>query len=459
MTKFTTWVSAASSLLILATAGPAIGQNPQSSLMAPSSQSQVLDLRDRESVTVFSETGYRGRSEHFDSNDRRLDDNTIGNDGVNSVRVSRGCVVTLYEHFDYQGQSVRLDRSVEDMGRTRLGLREVSSLKVECGLTGGGGFDDGDDDGWGDDPWSDGDDRDDGDDSDEDDRQDRRELGDRKGALLFSETEYRGRFQFFRTSENDLARLRIGDDSVSSVKVAAGCRLTLFAKPDFSGERAEVSENLPHLRGLAIGADTASSLMVECSKGSVGARRGVTLFADSKFRGKSEQFFDDERRLSESSLGANRVGSVQVAPGCRATLHSRADFRGPSVTLTKDTLTLVGSSIGPDNAASLRVECRGSAASNGDELPFGSGVALYDRSHFQGPGMRVRTDVARLSDTAVGSDTVSSIRIAPGCEALLFDDASFRGRSVRLSESVEDLDRTPVRSNALSSIRVRCRNR
>ncbi|MEM8930701.1 MAG: hypothetical protein AAGE94_05970, partial [Acidobacteriota bacterium] len=326
----------------------------------------------------------------------------------------------------------------------RFGAREASSLRVECD---GSSVDDGPDDGWRDD--------DDGDGGGTAEAS--RHLGERRGALLFSDTTFRGRHHYVHRSFADLSPLRVGDDAVSSVRVATGCTLTLFTEPGFGGASTTITGDRATLRGTAVGPDTASSLHVDCGKGRDQAPT-VTAYADSRYRGMHQRFADDVPDLGATRLGDDRLGSLRIDEGCRVVLFADQGFRGRTQHLDEDTPSLVGTPVGPDNASSLRVECR---RPNGDvqieRLDRGAGVLLFDRSRFEGDRTLVRGDVSRLSATSLGNDRVSSIRVAPGCEAWLFSDADFRGRSVRIDTSIDDLDRTPVGSNALSSIRVRCR--
>lgn len=378
-----------------------------------------------DAVILYSRTGYRGTSESFSRDDRRLGDNRIGNDGPVSIRVRRGCRAELYEHYDFEGMRVLVTEDIPDLARTRLGRNEVSSLKVSCGRPAGGG---GDDVNTGSD----------------------RNLGSRKGALVFAESRYHGRFQFFDGPVADLSTTKVGGKSISSFKVADGCRLILFTERDFQGKRMVLRDESQSLRRTQLGPDTASSLIVSCG----GSRRGVSLFADSQFRGKKEELNRDVARLENTSLGKNRLGSLIVPPGCKATLYGQPDFRGASVTLEEDTPHLVGQTVGPDAASSIRVECRRNPGGNTDELPYGSGVVLYERSYFSGQGVPVRRDVA---DLARLDDRVRSIRVAPGCEALLFRDPNYRGRGTEIDRDVADLDSVrSIGNNRLSSIRVRC---
>ncbi|MEO1366786.1 MAG: beta/gamma crystallin-related protein, partial [Acidobacteriota bacterium] len=275
-------------------------------------------------VVLYSEPGFRGRSEAFRRDDGRLGDNRIGNDAASSIEVPWGCRVTLYEHDDFRGRSVELDRSVADLGRTRVGNRRASSLRVSCGRPGGG----------------DGDLRD-------------------GGVVLYEDEDYRGRSEFFEGDVADLRRTRIGSDRVSSIRVARDCRVTLFRDVDFRGRSADFDRDHPDLGRTPLGNDAASSLAVDCrggdwDDGGWGDRGGVTLYSEPYFRGERLGVDRDERSLGRTRIGNDRVRSVRVSRGCQATLYEDDDYRGRSVDLDRDAPSLEGAPVRPGEASSNR---------------------------------------------------------------------------------------------------------
>jgi len=85
------------------------------------------------------------------------------------------------------------------------------------------------------------------------------------------------------------------------------------------------------------------------------------------------------------------------------------------------------------------------------------GVTLYRDSHFRGTSLTLYGDESRLSDTRIGTDALSSIRIPRGCEVVLYRDNNFHGRSLKLYDDESDLGRTSIGNNKASSIKVDCR--
>lgn len=104
-----------------------------------------------------------------------------------------------------------------------------------------------------------------------------------------------------------------------------------------------------------------------------------------------------------------------------------------------------------DNAAANYL--RGGAAQQGGG---GAGVVLYRDNNFRGGSETINHDVADMKGTRIGNDSLSSIRVPPGCRAVLFSDNNFRGNSVVLQGDEAELGRTRVGNDSVSSIEVNC---
>lgn len=83
-------------------------------------------------VEFHTDDNFRGRSQFFAASDPDLRDNPIGNDTISSLKVSTGCVVTLYEDMGYRGRSVRVDTDTPSMDRVGFRNDAVSSFELVC---------------------------------------------------------------------------------------------------------------------------------------------------------------------------------------------------------------------------------------------------------------------------------------------------------------------------------------
>ena len=191
---------------------------------------------------------------------------------------------------------------------------------------------------------------------------------------------------------------------------------------------------------------------------------GVTLYRGPSLTGERLSFDRDVFDLNETSFGARRARSVDVSRGCRATLFAQSGYRGESVVLSGRVEDLGGTALGRDSVGSLRVDCAG-AAGLAQGLPQGSGwspagagrgATLFEDARYEGASESFLTDVPDLSRSRLGARRASSIEVAPGCVAVLFSETGYRGRSTTFREAHDNLRLTDVGNDAASSLRVDC---
>ena len=323
--------------------------------------------------------------------------------------------------------------------------------------------DDGPRDGWGGGPYDEGIYDDDG------------YFGYGDGALLFRDAGLRGRGLRVDRDIPDLGRTPIGNDRLSSIKVARGCWVTLFRDAGFRGERMEVRETVDDLGRTRFGNDRASSLQIDCNRDPMDGHgfRGVVLYRDDGFRGRAEVFEEDDSDLSNNAVGNDRVSSVRVSPGCEVTLFRDNRFRGRSMVVDRDVPSLARSTFGNDAVSSVRVHCGRGGGWGHPDRPGGGrpspirpddggeefGVTAFGDEDFRGSRQSFDQDVPSMKRTQVGNDRMSSVRVARGCRVTLYSDEGYRGRSVTLSGDVSRLTSTPVGNDSVSSMKVDCGRR
>ena len=272
----------------------------------------------RPAVILYREDDFRGVGETFELDDPNLRDNAIGNDAASSLRVAPGCEATLYEHADYGGHSLTLSEDLRTLRGSRLGNDAVSSLRVSCRRPGTGP-------GW---------------------------TGERGSVTLFRDAEFRGASEVLYGDDPNLGDNRIGNDELSSLRVAPGCEVTLYEHADYRGRSATLTEDAWTLLGSGIGNDQVSSLRLSCRGG---AR--VTLYRDDNYRGTGEGFYEGRSSLRSTEIGNDQVSSLRVEPGCRVILYEHDGYRGRSMVVDRDLPTLRGTPVGNDQVSSFEVDC------------------------------------------------------------------------------------------------------
>ncbi len=185
------------------------------------------------------------------------------------------------------------------------------------------------------------------------------------GVTLYRDTEFRGTSVTIHDDVSYLGDTRIGNDSLSSIRVSPGCRVWIYRDANFEGRSVALDRDERELGRTAIGNDQASSLQVNCRGGDAGypggggyERSGVTLYADSEFRGRSVTLDRDESYLGNTAIGNDSVSSIRVPRGCRARLFADSEFRGRSIELDRDENFLGDTAIGNDSVSSIEVRCR-----------------------------------------------------------------------------------------------------
>lgn len=280
-------------------------------------------------ATLFEGLRLTGERITVDRDVFDLNDTPFGARRTNSVDVSRGCRVTLFERSGYRGESLELTEYDNDLGNTRLGRDSVASVRVDCR-------------GAGEPP---------------------------RGVTLYVDSNLSGSSQTFEEDVPDLERTRFGARRASSIEVPDGCMATLFSEPGYQGRSTTFRGNNNKLKNTEVGVDTASSLRVDCGRkprhrppaahpaATATPPPGAKLFRDKKLGGPSEEFRSDVPDLSLTRIGARTASSIQVPSGCRATLFSEPNYQGRSTSFGGDNNELKNTPVGNDAAQSIRVEC------------------------------------------------------------------------------------------------------
>jgi hypothetical protein len=198
--------------------GTAIGPGDLSSMRVTCRQ---LDQQPnaRRQVEFFSGPGYTGKSWATTGDVATFEGTPLGGRDVGSVRVGRGCVVSLHARPDFEGELLVVPDDLTEVPPGRLPRGSIGSAKVDCS----------------------------------------------RGAVTFyTEVNLDGEAHAFDTFERDLAGTPLGTDRARSVRVAPGCWAVVFADPDFRGVSYRVVGAVRDLHQTRVGRDSVSSFKVEC---------------------------------------------------------------------------------------------------------------------------------------------------------------------------------------------------
>ncbi len=238
----------------------------------------------------------------------------------------------------------------------------------------------------------------------------------------------------------------VGNDRISSIQIADGFEVVACQDSGFRGRCEVFTDSVTDLRDIGFNNRISSFRVREPSA------LPVTVFRDTNFGGATfsvgagDVTFQD---LIASSVGNDRISSIQIADGYEVVACQDFRFRGRCEVFTDSALDL--RSIGfNDRISTFRV--RESSTSP---------VTVFRDTNFGGESLSVgEGDVTfqELLASSVGNDRISSIQIADGYEVFACQHGGFGGVCETFTGSVFDLREIRINgvnfNNTISSLRV-----
>ena len=153
-------------------------------------------------VTIFEHFNFEGRSQVLAKGRYALEEISIGNDALSSLKVPQGLVVRLYEHYHFQGRFI--DIKADTPVISQLWNDRTSSIIVY-------------------------------------DEAEQPPLT--KEVIIFEHFNHVGKSQILQKGEYDVAQILIGDDTLSSALVPTGMKLRLYEHANFQGAFVDIRED------------------------------------------------------------------------------------------------------------------------------------------------------------------------------------------------------------------------
>jgi hypothetical protein len=177
----------------------------------------------------------------------------------------------------------------------------------------------------------------------------------------------------------------------------------------------------------------------------------VAFFEHASFEGRCALLtVGDHVRPQELGLGNDTVSSVRVGAAVRLLACTDRAFGGSCTYLSGAVPSLDVVPLGNDALSSARVEKDPIGC-----VPQAQQIALYTEREFGGDCYVLGIgDYALPNATGLANDTVSSIRVGPGAQALVCQDGEWGEPCEQLSTDAGDLGPHRIGDNALSSARV-----
>jgi hypothetical protein len=232
-------------------------------------------------VTVFDEPGYQGWCQEFGVGEYDVAALAIGDETISSIRVPPGLCVQLYERAGFQGRSVTCYESAYTLGQSADDV--TSSLRVRAG--------------W---PPTD-------------------------EVIVYSDANFLGWTHVLGAGRT--TRLEIGNDTLSSLRVPSGCRVTLFEHAQYTGRRMICYGDTRYV-GDRVN-DEVTSVSVEVG-GPPDDR--VTVYVDKNRQGWNQELGEGVYHTRDLTVGNNSVSSVRVPTGMQVELFDGDGASGRTIT-------------------------------------------------------------------------------------------------------------------------------
>lgn len=270
-------------------------------------------------------------------------------------------------------------------------------------------------------------------------------------VALFQGTNYTGNCVIHNVGQDaNSAAIGLPDNTISSVKVGAHVKLTLYRNTNFQGVASTFYSNDPDLANNTINTNDASSMKVEyrtCSPSSL----QVALYTGANFTGECVvKGVGEYENATEITLPSNSISSIKVGSKVRARLYRDNNFAGVSQLFTANEDDLDDTTIGSNTTQSVKVE-------HEPCYPGAMEIALYQGANLTGQcvikGVGSYDNAAEIG---LPDNTVSSIKVGASVKATLYRDANFGGANSSFTANDSDLSNDAIGSNTTSSVKVTC---
>ena len=187
-------------------------------------------------------------------------------------------------------------------------------------------------------------------------------------VTLYTGSNYSGHHQVLGVGSYDKDQFTIGNNTLSSMRIPAGMRVTVFSESNFRGDTTAYTADVAQLSTSMN--NRGSSLVVE---------RVITAYTGTNYTGTSTTFGIGRYPSTWlGDVGDNAIQSVKIPPGLQLTAYSKDNFStsGDVVTLITDASSLGGMAA---RISSLIVKQLGVSVPH-DVLRYGGTIMLKSSS-------------------------------------------------------------------------------
>lgn len=247
-------------------------------------------------------------------------------------------------------------------------------------------------------------------------------------VTIYSDTDYEGSAKLLDVGRYTASQLGIGDDKVSSVRVPAGMKATLYENSNFTGRTVICIANMPAIGKSAN--DRISSISIE----EIGTPK-VIIYADSNFSGWSQEL--DIGSYGNLAIGNDTLSSIRVPAGFKVTLWEHGLSSGRKMIVTEDR-SYVGDTFN-DMVSAVVVQQLATPK-----------VIIYTETNYEGEAEEL--NIGEYSSDPIRNDSLTSLRVPAGLKVTLWENGLRSGNKMICVRDTPDV-RPPV-NNTTSAIVV-----
>lgn len=275
-------------------------------------------------------------------------------------------------------------------------------------------------------------------------------------AAFFVDDQYHGACVVLPAGDFPTAEsIGLPNDSITSIRLGTGTQVYACRDHYFQGTCELITTSVPGLGNHAVGNDAITSVKVQAlgaSTACVPTATQAAFFIDANYsggcviRGAGAYPTAGSIGLPNDSISSIKLGASAQVIVCRD-----INYGGNCQLLTSDAASLGGQPIGNDTISSAKVEARGAQDCN----PGNQQVGFFMHDNYLGPcAVRGIGSYPKATTFGLPNDSLSSVLVGPGAQAVLCVDEGFAGDCQRFTANTPHLGNVRIGNDRVSSAKV-----
>ncbi|MCU0664168.1 MAG: hypothetical protein MUC50_17800 [Myxococcota bacterium] len=309
-------------------------------------------------VTVFEDHGLRGVYKSYYSTGSTQDFGLVGNDAITSIAVKDGYEAVLYEDGNLSGASIPVRGTV--MNLEYYGFNDtVTGIRIQAART--------------------------------------------PLAIAYEHPDHSGRYKELYALGATENLDPVGNDAMSSIIIKDGYEAVLYENINDSGASLPVRGSVPDL-GYYRFDDTVTGILLQSARKPI-----ATVFENADYSGRYKEFYTSGSTENLDPMGNDAMTSIVVTDGYEAVLYENGGYSGASIPV-RGSVANLGYYRFNDTATGIRIQ--------GARTPL---AIVYEHPNYSGRYKELYSLGAPANLDPVGTDAISSVRVAQGHRLTLFD--------------------------------------